>query len=121
MSNVFTLDALAAEARKKFAPVVIGLSDDSEVKLTSFLKLEKEDRKMVKAALDSLNEIDEDDDSDDALETVIETISKIFSVIANKPSKLLRALDDEEDREVRLSVMTRILHAWLEQAQVGEA
>ncbi|AUV61983.1 tail assembly chaperone [Mycobacterium phage SWU2] len=120
MSNVFTLDAMRAEAREKFAPVVIELSDDTNVELTSFLKLTKEDRKTVKASLESLNKIDEDDESDEAVDNVVEIISKIFSIIANKPSKLLRALEDDEP-EVKLSMMTRILQSWLERAQVGEA
>ncbi|AGK87502.1 tail assembly chaperone [Mycobacterium phage HINdeR] len=120
MSNVFTLDAIKAEARKKFAPVTIGLSDDTNVELTSFIKLSKEDRKTVKGLLESLNDIEDEDESDEALDVVEETISKIFSLVANKPSKLLRALEDDE-REVKLATMTKILQAWLEQAQVGEA
>ncbi|AGK87503.1 tail assembly chaperone [Mycobacterium phage HINdeR] len=118
MSNVFTLDAIKAEARKKFAPVTIGLSDDTNVELTSFIKLSKEDRKTVKGLLESLNDIEDEDESDEALDVVEETISKIFSLVANKPSKLLRALEDDE-REVKLATMTKILQAWLEQAQVG--
>ncbi|BBC53827.1 putative tail assembly chaperone [Mycobacterium phage PP] len=120
MSNVFTLDALRDEARKKFAPVKIGLSDDTEVELTSLLKLSREDRKTVKAALDAISELEDDEDNDSTVDDLIDLLEKIYTVVASKPAKLLRAFEDD-DREVKLAMMFRVLSAWLEQAQVGEA
>ena len=120
MSNVFTLDSLREETRKKFAPVKIGMSDGSEVELASILKLGKTSRDSVVETLKEVNDLDDDDDTPENLELIVEAISKIFSVIADKPQKLLRELDDE-DPMVKLHLMSKVLGVWAKETQLGEA
>lgn len=120
MSNVFTLDALREETKKRFAPVEIGLSDGTKITLVPSLRLPADDRKVVKAALDDIQEIDNDDTSQEACELLIESISKIFNVVADKPAKLLRELHDD-DYLVKVMLMSRVLQEWAGQTQLGEA
>lgn len=119
-SNVFTLDNLRAETKKRFEPVRIGLSDGSEVELSSLLRLPKKDRETVVAALEEVNEIDTDSEDTSDLETVVEVISKIFNAIADKPVKLLKELDDPE-LMVKITLMTEVLNVWARATQLGEA
>lgn len=119
-SNVFTLDNLRAETKKRFEPVKIGLSDGSEVELSSLLRLPKKDRETVVAALEEVNEIDTDSEDTSDLETVVEVISKIFNAIADKPVKLLKELDDP-DLMVKITLMTEVLNVWARATQLGEA
>lgn len=120
MSNTFTLDSLREETRKKFAPVKIVISDGSEVELRSLLRLGKDDRKIVNSALEGVNGLDVDEDDPETIELVIEQISKIFNVIADKPAKLLKDLDDT-DQMVKVSLMTSVLTRWAKETQLGEA
>lgn len=119
-SNVFTLDAMREATKKKFAPVKIGLSDGSSVELRSSLKLSKEDRKAVSAALGEFNELDVEDEDETTIELAVEAISRIFNLIADKPAKLLKDLDDS-DLLVKLSLMTDVLLLWAKETQLGEA
>lgn len=119
--NVFTLDAMRLETQKKFAPFKIQLGDGSEVSLSSALRLDSDDRKTVQKALQEISDInDEEDDSPETFDRLIEAISKVFNAIADKPAKLLKDLDDE-DQLVKTALMSRVLSAWADETQLGEA
>jgi hypothetical protein len=118
--NVFTLDALREESRKKFAPVQVGLSDESNVELRSILRLGKDDRKQVVAALGVINDLDIESDNEDDLELVVEQISKVLNVVCDKPAKLLKELDDPE-LLIKVDLMTSVLNRWARETQLGEA
>lgn len=120
MSNVFSLDSLREETRKKFAPFKVALSDGSEVELKSLLRLEKDQRQVVIDSLQQVRDLDVDEDDDTGLELLVEEISKIFNVLTNKPAKLLKDLDDP-DLEVKVSLMTGVLQQWAKVTQLGEA
>lgn len=121
MSNVFTLDSLREETERKFAPVRIVLGDKSEVELSSLLRLSKDERADVLAALEKVSELEEgDDDNDESLEAVVEAIARIFNAIADKPAKLLRELDGP-DVKVKLTLMSSVLTEWAKATQLGEA
>ena len=126
MSNVFTLDALREETVKKFEPVTVKLSDDSTVELRAVLRLGKNEREAVAAAIDEISKIDDDidDDDEDAVdeyaEKIIDSIEKVFKLIATKPKKLLAELD-HEDPQIKVSLYTALLQKWIGETQVGEA
>lgn len=124
-NNVFTLDALREETVKKFAPVKLSLSDGSEVELLSLLRLGKKARESVLATIDDMKSIgvesDADDLTDEENELLIESVSGIFRTVASADADKLLAELDGDDLMVKLALMMRVLSAWLEGAQVGEA
>jgi hypothetical protein len=118
--NVFTLDALREDTRRKFAPVQIGLKDKSKVELRSILRLGKDDRKQVVDALGAINDLDIESDNEEDLELVVEQISKVLNVVCDKPAKLLKELDDPEIL-IKVDLMTSVLNRWAKETQLGEA
>jgi hypothetical protein len=116
----FTTDSLREDARKKFAPVEVQLTDGSKVKLCSLLRLKKEDRKVVSDALNAITEVDDDEEDTEGLEQIVEEASKIIRVIADKPVKLLKDLDDS-DLLVKVSLLTSAVALWATETQLGEA
>lgn len=120
MGNTFTLDSLREETQKRFAPFKLGLSDGSEVTLSSTLRLSSEDRKAVQKHLTEVNSLSDEDDNPETVDQLIEIISKIFNVIADKPAKLLSDLDDE-DPLIKVALMSRVLLAWANETRLGEA
>lgn len=129
MSNVFTLDALKAEARKKYEPVVIALSDESTVELKSVLLLGKKNREAVVAAIGEINDLpdlDEDEEEDDELvdelaSEVCTIVAKVIRLICTSPRKLLAELDTVEEPRIRAEVYTDVLKHWMSETQLGEA
>lgn len=129
MTNVFTLDAFRDDVRKKYSPVLIGLSEDVTVELKPLLKLGKKAREAVGEAvkeLEDLPEIDEDDEDADELvdeysELICEAIAKVFRLIATSPRKLLAELDTEEDMRIRAELYGAVLRTWMRETQLGEA
>lgn len=125
MSNVFSLDSLREEAVKKFEPVKIGLKDGSEVELKSMLRLGKKSREAVVEAINDMQAISGEGSDDDELSTeesdlLIESVSKIFNLIATSPAKLLKELD-HQDPLIKVTLMTDVLNVWIGGAQLGEA
>ncbi|ASZ75190.1 tail assembly chaperone [Mycobacterium phage MissWhite] len=129
MTNVFTVDAFRAEVKKKYAPVLIGLSDDVTVELKPLLKLGKKTRDAVVEAVKEIEEIPEiDEDDEDADELVDEysaracrVIAKVFRLIATSPKKLIAALDEEEDPQIRAELYAAVLRTYMKETQLGEA
>ncbi|QFP95510.1 tail assembly chaperone [Mycobacterium phage GaugeLDP] len=127
MTNVFTLDAMREETRKKYSPVVIGLSDDVTVELKPLLKLGKKSREAVAEAIkeiEDLPDIDEDDeDADEMVDEysvlVCEVIAKVFRLIATSPRKLIAALDEEEDPRIRAELYGAVLRTYMKETQLG--
>lgn len=120
MSNLFTLDSLREETKKKFDPFKIGLSDGSEVTLSSTLRLDSDSRKAVKKALEEINTLSDKEDTPETYDLLIEAMSKVLNAVADKPAKLLSDLDDD-DQLVKASLMTSVLQAWAKETQLGEA
>ncbi|AVP41872.1 tail assembly chaperone [Mycobacterium phage Jsquared] len=129
MTNVFTLDALHAETKKRYEPVLIGLSDDVIVEMKPLLKLGKKSREAVVEAFrefEDIPDIDEDDDESDELVDeyslrVCDIIAKAFRLIATKPKKLIAALDEEPDPRIRAELYAAVLNTWKRETQLGEA
>jgi hypothetical protein len=116
----YSTDDLREAARKKFAPVEFVLKDGSVVKLSPLLRLKKEDRLVVTAALKAISAQDDDEDDTESLELLVEQVSKILGVIADKPVKLLKDLDGA-DLLVKVSLMTDVVAKWAKETQLGEA
>lgn len=120
MSNVFTLDSMREETEKKFAPVKIGLSDGSEVELSSMLRKKKPEREAVVAAVEDVNNNDVDEDDPTSIELITEAIAKILTIIADRPAELLADLE-HEDPMIKVNLMTDVLYLWAKETQLGEA
>lgn len=126
MSNVFTLDALREETLKRYEPVTIVLPDESEVELKSLIRLGKKDREAVLDAISEISDLesdseeDDDDSAEEYSELVVESIEKIFKLIANKPKRLIAELD-HEDPLIKASFYTSVLSNWIGETQMGEA
>lgn len=129
MTNVFTLDAIRAEAKKKYEPVLIGLSDEVTVELKPLLKLGKKAREAVVEAvkeMEDIPEIDEDDEDADELVDeysvlICEVVAKVFRLIATSPRKLIAELDAEEEPQIRAELYAAVLRTWMKETQLGEA
>lgn len=115
-----TLDDLREKTRKKFAPVEVELKGGTKVVLRTALRLGKEDRKIVSEALSGIGDIDTDADDQESLELIVEKVTKVFNIIADKPAKLLKELDDP-DLDVKVMLMTGVLSEWITETQLGEA
>lgn len=122
--NMFTLENLRDAADKQFAPVKIGLSDGTEVTLKNLLRLNKQDRELVKSKFKVINpENDESDENaksstDDDLtgvDRVAEAASEILSKVASDPRKLLKELDGD------VGLILQVLETWMAGTQPGEA
>ncbi len=124
MSNVFTLDALREETINKYAPTKIELPDGSSVELKSILRLKKKAREEVLAAVEDINSNEEDEEDEDSLdewsELVVESVSKVFRLIASSPRKLIAELE-HDDPQVKASLYTAVLTKWIGNSQLGEA
>ena len=125
MTNAFTLDDIRTATIKKYAPVTVGLSDGGSVELKSLLKLKKDQRESVSAAVELINEIqDVEDEDDETLEEWSEllcgAIEKIFKIVCSSPRRLLAELD-HDDPQVKATLYTEVLTRWLEETQLGEA
>lgn len=120
MSNVFTLDKFREETRRRFAPFTIELSDGSEAQMVSVLRLSADDRKTVRDALGSLGDSDGEDESPEALDRLVELISRVFQALSDRPAELLADLHDD-DLAIKVALMSRVLSAWAEETQLGEA
>lgn len=131
MTNTLDLDDIRAEARRRYQPVVVELSDDSTVELKPLLRLGKKARVAVQDALEEMKslhsiESDEDDEDEDfqaeeIAEKVVASIAKILRQVANSPRKLLAELDREEDVLIRSAQYTAVLKGWAGGSQLGEA
>lgn len=125
MSNVFTLDSLREETVRRYAPVVVELSDGSTVELKSLLRLRQKDREEVLAAIEAVSSYEDDPelDEDDAVQAWADAVtvscSKIFKIIA-KPSKRLLAELDDEDLTIKANLHTAVLSRWVSESQLGE-
>ncbi|AMS00924.1 tail assembly chaperone [Mycobacterium phage Loser] len=127
MTNVFTLDALRAETKKKYEPVLIGLSDDVTVELKPLLKLGKKSREAVVEAVKEMEDIpeidEEDEDADELIEEysilACEVVAKVFRLIATSPRKLIAELDAEEDPRIRAELYAAVLRTWMKETQLG--
>ena len=86
MSNTFTLDSLREETIKRYEPTKVELPDGSTISLKSTLRLKKDERKAVVAAMDEIKELeDEDDLTDEWSALVCDAIEKVFRLIASNP------------------------------------
>lgn len=111
------LEDIKAAARKKFEPFVLELEDGSKVALRALLTVSEAARQRVKDAIEDINSLE--GEGTDALELVVEAISKIFTEVADKPTKLLAELHDE-DLQVRVHMLTEVLTSWAKETKLGE-
>lgn len=88
--------------------------------MSSALKLPKDGRNAVSKALEEVASLQEEEDTPEALDSLVESMSKIFNVICDKPAKLLKDLDDD-DPHVMVALMSRVLSEWAKETQLGEA
>ncbi|ALF02166.1 tail assembly chaperone [Mycobacterium phage LadyBird] len=128
MTNVFTLDAMREETRKKYQPVVLEISEGVTVELKPLLKLGKKAREAVAEAVKEIealpDEIDEDDEDSDELmdeiaEKICDSVAKVFRLIATSPRKLLAELDTEEEPQIRAELYGAVLRTWMRETQLG--
>ena len=116
MSNVFTLDSLREEVEKEFAPVKIGLSDGTEATLRSLVRLNKKTREEVLSTLKALQSVsDSEETTIEDVDTMVDAATKILESVATNGKNLVKELDGD------LSLTMRVLEAWLEASQPGEA
>lgn len=118
MGNLFTLDSLREETEKKFAPIVIELSDGNSVALSNLLRLPKKVRVEVMEALKHLDDLDAKDAEEagiDGPDRFMETANKVFMLVADKGKELVAALDGD------LTLTMRIMELWMDGTSAGEA
>lgn len=121
MGNVFSLDSFREEAEKEFAPLKIALSDGTEVTLRNLVRLGKKNREKVLELLKKLQPEKDEDGEDkgttlDELDELVEAIEQILVIIGgDNGKKLVKDLDGD------ISVSMRVIEAWMESTQPGEA
>lgn len=120
MTNVFDTTALREATKKEFEPFVLGLADGSQCELQSTLRLSKESRKTVRDCIDALRKVDPEDDSSETLDQLIEVFSKVVYAVCDKPAKLLADLHDD-DPYIQVALMSKVVNAWIEGTEAGEA
>ena len=125
LSNVFTLDSLREETIKRYEPTKIELADGSFIELKSVLRIGKNDRDAVLAAIEEINSLQEDIDGDDEelldsyADKVCKSIEKIFKLVADKPKRLVLELDHEVPG-IKVNLYTAVLGRWMGDSQLGE-
>lgn len=115
MGNTFTIASLKEEVERKFAPMVITLSDESEVSMPNLLRMDSEVRTEVIDLMKEINEVNDDDEVDDKVGKVNELINKVIVLVADRPGDLIKELGDD----VQMSIT--LLDKWMESTQPGEA
>jgi hypothetical protein len=124
MSNVFTLDSLREATIRKFEPTKVGLKDGSVVELKSLLRLGNKTREAVIASITDMQAVtgegEDGEMSPEESDLLVESISKVFNLIASSPAKLLKELDDP-DPLIKVSLMSDVLNRWIGGTQLGEA
>ena len=121
MGNVFSLDSFREEAEKEFAPLKIALSDGTEVTLRNLVRLGKKNREKVLELLKKLQPEKDEEGEDkgttlEELDELVEAIEQILVIIGgDNGKKLVKDLDGD------ISVSMRVIEAWMESTQPGEA
>lgn len=109
MGKTFTLDSLREEAERKYSPVVVVLSDGTEVQLLNLLRLGKKDRDKVIAKLKEL-------EGDGGIDAIGGVVTDVLTVIGGaNGKKLVAELGDD------VALMMQVLEAWMDSSQPGEA
>lgn len=119
MTNTFTLDNLRAEVEKQYAPVVIGLSDSTEVTLNNLLRLPRKTREAVLKLLHDVEDAGsnvDDDESTENIELLVDAASQILLLVSDRfGPQLVKELDGD------LTLTMKVLERWMEATRVGEA
>lgn len=121
MSNVVTLDSIRTAAKRKYAPVTVGLSDGTEVELRGIIRLPKDDREKVVENFKLFGNILKegegvDDLSEDDREFLVETLSDTLLKLAARSGRRLVAEIDGD-----LTLLMEIFEQWVDASQLGEA
>ncbi|AEJ93415.1 tail assembly chaperone [Mycobacterium phage PetterN] len=120
MSN-FTLDNFRTAAKRKYAPVTITLSDDSEVTLRGLIRLSQKEREKVSDNFTLMSEINAEDGIDEMSDSdrnlLVEAMNEIILVLA--PGVEGRRLVSEVGGDP--IVLGEILDVWMTESKVGEA
>ncbi|AWY03842.1 tail assembly chaperone [Gordonia phage Nedarya] len=121
MSNVFSLDAIRAEAERRFAPTKFEVGD-TVITLPSVLRIGEKSREKVFAAVDEITDFQAQEDQDDAevAAKVVEVAGRILTEVADRPKKLVAALE-HDDIEVQAHLYMSVLTKWTGEVQLGEA
>lgn len=112
MTNAFTLDDLNNALEKKYAPFVFQ-AGRQKFTLVQVLRLPKEQRDIVRAQLQALDE-QKDDLTEDEIRAVLTTVLD-HVVQDDKSEALLEVLGHD------LVKLTVLFEKWIESAHVGEA
>ena len=122
MSNTFTLDSVREEIENEFAPVVVDLSDGSQVTLRGLLRINKKSRERAMEALKALNGPGESasegsatEQSFDSITRISDAVENLIREVADRPEPLIEALDGD------VHVGLRLVNRWIDQTQPGEA
>ncbi|QGJ97068.1 tail assembly chaperone [Mycobacterium phage PetterN] len=118
MSN-FTLDNFRTAAKRKYAPVTITLSDDSEVTLRGLIRLSQKEREKVSDNFTLMSEINAEDGIDEMSDSdrnlLVEAMNEIILVLA--PGVEGRRLVSEVGGDP--IVLGEILDVWMTESKVG--
>lgn len=109
MSNSYSLTDLRADLDREFAPVEIAVGKDKVV-LRNMMRLGKEERQSVQDSISKLQ-----DDPDMPVESILGLVNAVFLAVADKGPVLIEAIGDD------LTLAMKILTAWTEATQPGEA
>lgn len=112
MSNAFTLDDLNNALEKKYAPFVFQ-AGRQKFTLIQILRLPKEQRDIVRAQLQTLDE-QRDELNEDQVKAVLKAVLD-YVVQDDKSDALLEVLNND------LVKLTILFEKWVESSQVGEA
>ena len=106
---------------REFQPVVITVSDGTEVSLRNLLRLPKKDRDAVMRLVTDLQDLNDtvadengEANTDDA-DRLVDTASEILALVADNGKKLIKELDGD------LTLTMRVLEKWMASTSSGKA
>lgn len=108
-TNAISLDAIRADAERKYGSTDVALSDGSTVKLLNALRLPKQTRNTIR---DLQGKLREDGADQEAL------LEEVLSLVASSPARA-KALMDEIDGD--LAVLVAVFERYSEGTSAGEA
>lgn len=121
MTNMYTLDSIRNAAKKKYAPVTVGLGDGTEVELRGTIRLGQRERDKVKENLEVMELLDKGEGVDDISasdkELVVDGLNEIIKILA--PGIDGRRLVSEIDGD--LPTLIEVVNTWMKESQLGEA
>lgn len=111
MTNAYTLDSLKAELEKRYAPVEIQVGN-TKVTLRNLLRLDKEKRTEVMAAIEKSNAADSS--TAEGFDAMLDNLISVLRAVADKPDVLEKGIGSD------LGLAMYLVELWTGATQPGE-